>query len=78
MNSTAVSEELQQAVRPAGIDASQCLKDFADYLTRVQGLAPRMRLSYCFWVTGHTSEVMTSQAVATVPQGGGFRVHSIK
>jgi hypothetical protein len=52
MNSTAVSEELQQAVRPAGIDASQCLKDFADYLTPVQGLAPRMRLSYCFWVTG--------------------------
>jgi hypothetical protein len=51
MNSTAVSEALQQAVRPAGIDASQCLKDFADYLTRVQGLAPRTRQSYCFWVS---------------------------
>jgi hypothetical protein len=26
----------------------------------------------------HTSEVMTSQAVAAVPQGGGIRVHSIQ
>ena len=51
MNSTAVSEALQQAARPPGIDASQCLKDFADHLTRVQGLAPRTRQSYCFWVS---------------------------
>jgi hypothetical protein len=47
MNSTAVSQALRQAVRPPGIDACQCLKDFADYLTRIQGGAedaPRLLL----------------------------------
>ncbi|MGO8855569.1 MAG: tyrosine-type recombinase/integrase [Steroidobacteraceae bacterium] len=51
MNNTAASEALQQEVRPPGVDASQCLKDFDDHLTRVQGLAPRTRQSYCFWVS---------------------------
>jgi site-specific recombinase XerD len=51
MNNTAVSEALQQAIRPPGIDAPQCLKDFGDHLVRVQGLAPRTRQSYCFWVS---------------------------
>ena len=51
MNNTAASEALPQEVRPPGVDASQCLKDFDDHLTRVQGLAPRTRQSYCFWVS---------------------------
>jgi hypothetical protein len=66
MNSTAVSEALQEAVRPAGIDASQCLKDFADYLTRVQGLAPRTRQSYRFWVSRFLA------AASHSPQGSGY------
>jgi hypothetical protein len=48
MNNTAASEALQQGLRLPGIDASQCLKDFDDYLMRVQGLAPKTRKGYCF------------------------------
>ena len=51
MNNTAASEALQQWVKRPGIDASQCLKDFDDHLMRVQGLAPRTRQSYSFWVS---------------------------
>ncbi len=36
MNNTAASEALQQGVRPLGIDASQCLKDFDDHLINLQ------------------------------------------
>lgn len=50
MNNTAASEALLQGAGSPGIDASQCLKDFDDHLTRVQGLAPRTREGYCFWV----------------------------
>jgi hypothetical protein len=40
---------LQQGVQPPAIDASQFLRDFDDYLMRVQGLALRTRSGYCFW-----------------------------
>jgi hypothetical protein len=36
------------------------------------------RISRTDGVQLHKSEVMTAQAVAAVPQGGGIRVHSIK
>src|SRR6266481_475888 len=62
MNNTAVSEALQQAARPPGIDASQCLKNFDDYLTRVQGLAPRTRQGYCFWVSRFLARFCTTAA----------------
>jgi len=51
VNNTAISEALRQAIRPPGIDVSQCLNDFDEHLTRVQGLAPRTRQGYCFWVS---------------------------
>jgi hypothetical protein len=49
MNNTAASKALQQGVQPPAIDASQFLRDFDDYLMRVQGLALRTRSGYCFW-----------------------------
>jgi len=62
MKNTAVSKALQQGVQPPGIDASQCLKDFDDYLTRVQGLAPRTRQGYCFWVSRFLARFCTTAA----------------
>jgi hypothetical protein len=50
-NNTAASKASQQGVQPPAIDASQFLKDFDDYLMRVQGLAPRTRSGYCFWAS---------------------------
>ena len=51
MNNTAASKASQQGVQPPAIDASQFLKDFDDYLMRVQGLALRTRSGYCFWAS---------------------------
>lgn len=51
MNNTAASNASQQGVQPPAIDASKFLKDFDDYLMRVQGLALRTRSGYCFWAS---------------------------
>jgi integrase/recombinase XerD len=51
VNNTAASKASQQGVQPPAIDASKFLKDFDDYLMRVQGLALRTRSGYCFWAS---------------------------
>jgi site-specific recombinase XerD len=51
MNRTAFAKALQPEVPSPGVLAAQWLRDFDDYLSRVQGLAPGTRRSYCFFVT---------------------------
>jgi hypothetical protein len=50
MNRSAFSKQLQPEVTSAGVWAAEWLKDFDDYLSRVQGLALSSRRNYCFFV----------------------------
>jgi hypothetical protein len=56
VNKTALSEGLQPNVNPVCIGAAQWSRDFDDYLSRVQGLAPRSRIKYCFFVDRFLAE----------------------
>ena len=49
-NTTTSALHGHQHQQALGIDAVHFLHDFADYLTRVKGLAPNTIKSYCFWV----------------------------
>jgi len=51
MTKTTFSEAPHDHRHLLGIDAAKCIKDFADYLVSVKGLAPGTRASYCFWAS---------------------------
>jgi integrase/recombinase XerD len=51
MDKNALSDGLKHDLDSSWIDAVECLKRFDNYLLHVQGLAPRTREGYCFWVS---------------------------